>query len=227
MSNKRVLEVACFRPESAFVAEQAGADRVELCDDQTVGGVTPARDGLARVRHLLTIDLFVMIRPRGVDFVYNEEEFEQMKKDVEYCKSIGCEGVVFGILLPETNCVDSLRCKELVELARPMQCTFHRAIDDTPDLTEAVETLIACGFSRILTSGGKSNALEGLAALKHMADVAAGRIDIMPGGGVRASNIAAIMEQTTVKEYHSSALDTQTQLPDEQEIRTMKRLLAK
>jgi copper homeostasis protein len=128
MSGKRILEIACFRPESAFIAEQAGADRVELCDDQAAGGVTPAREGLDRVRHLLTIDLFVMIRPRGGDFVYTEDEFAQMKRDVAYCKSIGCEGVVFGILMPRTNCVDRTRCAELVSLAYPMQCTFHRAI---------------------------------------------------------------------------------------------------
>lgn len=225
MLNKRLLEIVAFRPESALIAEQAGADRIELCDDHAASGITPSKASLDFVRHRLTIDLFVMVRPRGGDFVYTDEEFEQMKRDIEYCKQIGCEGVVFGILMPGSNLVDETRCSALVDLAGPMGVTFHRAIDKTPDALQAVDSIARCGFHRILTSGGADNPLLGATRLNDMIRLAGKRLSIMPGGGVRADNIKQIKEITGAMEFHSSALNLETMLPELDEIRTMKSIL--
>ena len=221
---KFVLEIACFNPEDAITAQKAGADRIELCEDYSVGGITPNENAITYVRKNLQIDLFVMIRPRAGNFIYTDQEFEEMKEQIPLCKKLKCDGVVFGIL-DEKNKVNKRRCSELVELAKPMQCTFHRAFDETENLEQSLEDIIACGFTRVLTSGGKGSAVDNLNTLKKLIAIAGNKITIMPGGGVRSSNISEILDETNAKEIHSAAIDKNTLKIGAKEIMRMKEKL--
>ncbi|HBV14890.1 copper homeostasis protein CutC [Chryseobacterium carnipullorum] len=199
------IEIACFNPESAIIAFENGADRIELCDGLSEGGTTPDFETLKDLRSKINIPIFVMIRPRGGDFTYSDAEFEQMKTDLIYLKSLGIDGFVFGILdgNDEVNLVQN---KTLVELANPLPCTFHRAFDRAKDLENALEKVIGCGFKTILTSGQKPNVSEGKENLKKLVELSAGRIGILVGGGLRSSNIKEIREFTNADYFHSSAI---------------------
>mgnify|MGYP003560241314 FL=1 len=155
------LEIACFNLESALIAQENEADRVELCAEMEVGGTTPDFEITKQVRELLTIDLNVMIRPRGGNFVYSEAEFQQMKNKILQFKEIGVNGFVFGIL-NENNSIHTAQNTELVNLAKPFPCTFHRAFDEVTDAFQSLKDIIACGFQTILTSGQKPNVVEGV-----------------------------------------------------------------
>ena len=205
---KNLLEIACFNIASAIIAQDAGAHRIELCDNYSVGGITPTQENIKQVIAQVTIPVFVMIRPREGDFIYNVEEFEIMKQEINWCKQNNVSGVVFGILTAEKK-VDEKRCEILVQLAQPMSCTFHRAFDEIENSFEAIEAIIRCGFHRILTSGKKTTALEGATTIFQLKQNANNRIIILPGGGIRPNNIAAIKEQTGAIEFHSAALDYQ------------------
>src|SRR6478672_10939373 len=159
-----LLEIACFNIESCLLAQQAGADRIEFCADYSVGGITPTHTDILKAKRLLQIPLHVIIRPRGGNFVYTNEEIETIKNDILFCKENRINGVVFGVLTSE-NKIDRLLNEKLVELAGPMSTTFHRAIDECTDIEEAVSDLIDLGFTRVLTSGGKQNALAGINSL--------------------------------------------------------------
>lgn len=198
------LEVIAFTIESCLIIERAGAHRIELCDNPADGGTTPSYGFLKQARENVNIDLYPMIRPRGGDFLYNDDEFEIMKKDVKLCKEIGCEGVVFG-LLNNDGTIDKQRTSRLIELAYPMGVTFHRAFDRVRDGFEAMETLIDIGCERILTSGLKPNVTEGAEFLAQLVKAADERIIIMPGSGVRSSNISQLAQQTGAVEFHTSA----------------------
>lgn len=198
------FEIACFDFESALKAQSAGANRIELCENQAEGGVTPSYELIVLARKEIQIDINVIIRPRGGDFFYADSEFEKMKKDILFCKSIGINGVVLGIL-NEDKTVDKIRNSELVKLAAPMTTTFHRAFDETPDAMRAMEYLIECGFTRILTSGQKPTAIEGAVLISELVKLAGERIIIMPGGGVRRENINELIKITKAIEYHSSS----------------------
>lgn len=198
------LEIIGFTIESCVVAQKAGANRIELCDGPGEGGTTPSYGFIKTAREKLSIDLFVMIRPRGGDFLYSEDEFEMMKSDVLLCKQLGCDGIVTGILTPDGK-VDIKRNKELVELAAPLKATFHRAFDRVSYPSEALEDIIDIGFERILTSGGVPKAMDGAQNLAKLITQAAGRISIMPGSGVNASNILSLAKITKAIEFHSSA----------------------
>jgi copper homeostasis protein len=202
---KNHLEIACFNMESSIIAQHAGANRIEFCADMNVGGVTPKLADFILLKSKINIPVFVMIRPRGGDFVYSNVEFEQMKNDILHFKNAGADGFVFGILT-ENKEVDFIQNKELVELANPLPCTFHRAFDEIKDQMEALDTLIECGFKTILTSGNANNALEGLSSLKALASKANNKICIMPGGGVRATNIEMLKENINTNWFHSSAV---------------------
>lgn len=202
MKNK--LEIIGFNIESCLSAQEAGADRIELCASPGEGGTTPSYGLIKLARQHLHIDLYAMIRPRGGDFLYSDEDFEMMKMDVEFCKKSGCDGIVTGILTTGGK-VDKKRCKQLIDLAYPLEATFHRAFDRVKDPFEALEEIIDLGFERILTSGLKPKSVESTALLAELIKKADGRIIIMPGSGVIAENIISIAEATGAKEFHSSA----------------------
>lgn len=198
------LEVIAFTIESCSFIQQAGANRIELCDNPSEGGTTPSFGFLKKARELVSIDLYPMIRPRGGDFFYSADEFDAMKEDIKLCKQLGCEGVVFG-LLNTNGTVDEKRTAALVELAYPMQVTFHRAFDRTRDAFEAMETLIEIGCERILTSGLTPNVTAGADMLAQLIIAADDRIIIMPGSGVKSNLISALAKQTGAVEFHTSA----------------------
>jgi len=198
------LEVIGFNIESCINAQEAGAHRIELCASPGEGGTTPSHAFIKAAREKLSIDLYVMIRPRGGDFLYSNDEFEIMKTDISICKELNCDGVVFGILSKEGK-VNKKRCKELIELAFPLEVTFHRAFDRVVNPYEAIEDIIDLGFERILTSGLKPNAMEGKEILAALVKQSAERIIIMPGSGINADNMITIAESTGAREFHSSA----------------------
>ena len=201
---KFLLETIAFNIESCKLAQAAGAHRIELCDNPGEGGTTPSYGFIKAARQILKIDLFPIIRPRGGDFFYSDEEFEIMKTDIQVCKEFSCDGIVFGILNDDAT-IDKIRCKILVQLAYPMSVTFHRAFDRVTDPSQALEDVIECGFERILTSGFYPTAMEGADNLKKLIQVADERIVIMPGSGIRSFNIKQLMESTNAIEFHTSA----------------------
>ena len=198
------MEIIGFNLQSCLNAQTGGADRIELCDSPPEGGTTPSFGFIKAAREQLSIDLFVMIRPRGGDFLYSKEEFEIMKNDVLICKQLGCEGIVTGILTKEGK-IDVDRNKELVDLASPLKATFHRAFDRVSDPVAALEALIEIGFERVLTSGCVPKAMEGAQLLASLVKQSAGRIIIMPGSGVNAENLTSLAHITGATEFHSSA----------------------
>ncbi len=198
---KYKLEICVDSIDSALNAQMAGADRVELCDNLIEGGTTPSFGMIATVRHKLSIDVNVIIRPRGGDFLYSDDEFNVMKKDIEICRDTGIDGVVTGILKKDGT-VDTERTGELVRLAGPMKVTFHRAFDMCPDPVKGLEDIIKTGSYRILTSGHKNSAAEGLELIAQLVKLAGNRIIIMPGGGLNANNIEDIIFKSKSKEFH-------------------------
>ncbi|WP_185286690.1 copper homeostasis protein CutC [Chryseobacterium indologenes] len=199
------IEIACFNPESAIIAFENGADRIELCDGLSEGGTTPGFDTTKELRQKINIPIFVMIRPRGGDFTYSDEEFEQMKEELMRLKSLKVDGFVFGIL-NENDEVNIEQNKTLVEMAKPLPCTFHRAFDRASGLENTLENVIECGFKTILTSGQKPNVSDGKENLKKLVELSDGRIEILVGGGLRSSNIEEIREVTKAGYFHSSAI---------------------
>lgn len=198
------LEVIGFNIESCIIAQSAGADRIELCDNPADGGTTPSYGFIKAARDLLLIELYPIIRPRGGDFLYSDAEFEIMQSDVMICKQLGCDGVVFG-MLKEDGTVDKKRCSALVSLAYPMGVTFHRAFDRTADAFKAMEDIIEIGCERILTSGQKPNAFDGSELIAKLIQRSGERITIMPGSGLRSENINDVAKKTGATEFHTSA----------------------
>jgi len=201
---KYVLEVIAFTIESVLIAQQSGAHRIELCDNPGEGGTTASYGMIKTAREKTDLQLFPIIRPRGGDFLYSEEEFQVMKRDVQLCKELGCDGVVIGLLNAD-GAVDKKRTAVLAETAYPLGVTFHRAFDRVANPFEALEDVIACGCERILTSGLKPAAPEGMELLADLVRQSNDRIIIMPGSGIRSTNIKEIAEKTGAKEFHSSA----------------------
>jgi copper homeostasis protein len=198
------LEICAFNLASAIVAQAAGADRIELCASPGEGGVTQSPGVIRTARETLRIAIYPIIRPRGGDFLYSDEEFRIMLRDIEYCKQVGCNGVVIGMLNADGT-VDQGRCARLVEAAYPLGVTFHRAFDWAANPFEAMETIIQMGCERILTSGQKPTAMEGVELIDQLVREADERIVIMPGSGVRAANIVELAEKTGAAEFHTSA----------------------
>ena len=202
MNWKCLLEISVEALESALAAERGGADRIELCRNLSVGGVTPDADLLRAVRAQVRIPIFSMVRPRAGDFVYSSAEFTEMKRSVVRAKESGMDGVVLGVLTKEHR-VDVERTRELTELARPLPVTYHRAFDEIADLDQALEDIIQSGAKRILTSGGAKSALEGAATLAKLIEAAGERIAIVPGAGISSVNIAEVARRTRAREFHS------------------------
>jgi copper homeostasis protein len=201
MKNPRlIIEVCVDAVESAMAAERGGADRVELCDNLIEGGTTPSAGAIEIARQQLGIKLHVIIRPRGGDFCYSEVEFAIMQRDIALAKRLGADGVVIGILTSDGD-VDVERTRALIELARPMSVTFHRAFDMTRDPEQALEELIALGVDRILTSGQEPSVIEGLDLIAELVRRAGDRVIIMPGGGTER-NIRKVVAQAGVREVH-------------------------
>jgi len=234
------LEICCFNLQSALIAQHGGAHRVELCADAGVGGTTQSFGIIKTAREKLQIQLYPIIRPRGGDFLFSNEEFEIMMTDVAFCKQIGCDGVVIG-MLNEDGTIDKKRCAKLVQLAYPLGVTFHRAFDWSVNPQQALEDIIDIGCERILTSGQQPTAIEGAELIAQLIQQANNRIIIMPGSGVRAANIIELAKKTSAQEFHTSARthslsnmqyinpsmkdDMSLIIPDENEIKNMIELL--
>ncbi len=198
-----LLEVCVDSVASAMASEKGGAQRVELCSVLAAGGVTPSAGLIAMVRKRLAIPLHVLIRPRAGNFCYLPDEFEVMKRDITLAKQLGANGAVFGILDVERR-VDVARTRALVEWARPLSVTFHRAFDAAADLAAALEEVGGAGADRVLTSGGAQTAEEGVAMIGSLVAAAAGRMSIMACGSIRAGNVATIVGRTGVREVHAN-----------------------
>lgn len=195
------LEICVDSLESAIIAQTAGADRVELCNNLIEGGTTPGYGTIVSVRNNLTIGLNVIIRPRGSDFLYTDPEFDIMRRDIEACGEAGVDGIVLGILRNDGN-IDIERTSRLIEFARPMEVTFHRAFDMCLDPPKGLEDIILTGAERVLTSGQMNSAYEGAEIIRNLVRQADNRIIIMAGGGINESNIASIARTTGASEFH-------------------------
>jgi copper homeostasis protein len=198
------LEIIGFNIDSCIKAQQAGANRIELCDNPAEGGTTPSYGFINAARKKLSIELYIMIRPRGGDFLYSDEEFDIMKADITLCKQAGCDGIVTGILNADGT-IDKKRNSALVDYAYPLGLTFHRAFDRAKDPFQSLEDIIEIGCERILTSGQQKKATEGIPLIKNLVQRSGERIIIMPGSGVNTENIIHIAETTGATEFHSSA----------------------
>jgi copper homeostasis protein len=202
LSRKCLLEISVETLEAALAAERGGADRIELCGNLSVGGVTPDAELLRAVRAQVRIPIFSMVRPRAGNFVYSCAELTEMKQAICAAKESGMDGVVVGVLTKD-NRVDVERMRELVEFAKPLPVTYHRAFDEAADLHQALEDVIQTGAKRILTSGGAKSALEGAAVLAELTEAARERVVIVPGAGISAANILEVAQPTKAREFHS------------------------
>ncbi|HTP70268.1 MAG TPA: copper homeostasis protein CutC [Dongiaceae bacterium] len=229
MLAERLLEITVESLDTALAAERGGADRLELCAELVSGGVTPPVATIRKIHEEVEIPVFAIIRPRAGNFVYTDAEFAVMLRSIATVRDLALDGVALGIL-QEDGTVDIERTRELVEAARPLDVTFHRAFDHTPDLLRALEHVLETGATRILTSGGAAGAPEGAGVLRKLVGAAAQRITIVPGAGLHSGNIAKIAAETQAREFHSGL---GTVLPYgsnnlarfESEIHTMKRCL--
>ena len=204
MSGSVILEICVDTPQSALAAARGGAHRIELCSSLFDGGTTPSAGMIATVRNLVAIDLYVMIRTRGGDFCYTDDEFAAMKRDIAIAKQLRADGIALGILELNGD-VDTARCRELVEFARPLKVTFHRAFDMSRDLGRSLEDIIALGFDRVLTSGGEQKVQDAIPVVRRLRERASDRIALMIGSGIRSGNVPELVAQTGVREIHSSA----------------------
>jgi copper homeostasis protein len=196
-----IVEACVDSVESAVAAEKGGAARVELCCALLEGGLTPSAGAIALARKSIGIGLHVIVRPRGGDFLYTEAEHEVMLRDVDTAKALGADGVVIGVLTAAGE-VDRARTRELLERARPMSVTFHRAFDMTRDPFAALDALAALGVDRVLTSGQEESAMEGLDLLRDLVSRAQDRIIVMVCGNLTERNIARVAQETKAKEIH-------------------------
>jgi copper homeostasis protein len=197
------FEVCVQTLEAALAAKSGGADRIELCDRLPVGGVSPRFDLVAALTEEVGLPIHVLIRPRDGDFDFSAPEFEEMRRQIVSAKEAGAAGVAIGVLLPDGR-IDIERSRELVELARPMKSTFHRAFDQTPDLKEALEDVIATGVDCLLTSGGEQDVLAGAESIARLRMQAGKRLDVMAGGGLRLDNLGEVVRRTGVSFLHGS-----------------------
>ena len=208
-----VIEIAANSLLSALNAQEGGASRIELCSDLELGGITPSAGLIRKVRSALDIPVFVLIRPRSGDFIYSEFEFETMLADIEFCKMEGIDGIVTGFL--DVNaCIDKERLQLVQKAAGEMAVSFHRAFDLTGSASDSLKILKECGIKRVLTSGQKSNAIEGRFMIRQLIEEAKNEIIIMPGSGVNENNIIPLSEFTGAREFHtSSRIRIKSQMP--------------
>ena len=198
------LEICAFNLQSCLIAEKAGAARAELCDNPLEGGTTPSYGTIKATREKISIQLYPIIRPRSGNYLYDEYEFDIIKYDIRVCRELGCDGISVGIQTIDGK-IDTERLKKIVEWAGPMGVTCNRVFDNTPDPFSALEDIIDCGCERVLTSGQKSAAPNATELLAKLVQQAGDRIIIMPGAGVKSSNIKKLIEATGAREFHASA----------------------
>ena len=198
---KRLLEICIDSVESGTIAERAGADRVELCDNLYEGGTTPSLGTIRNARRILNLGLNIIIRPRGGDFLYSKSEFNIMKEDIKIACEEGADGIVLGVLSAD-GFVDIDRNIELINCASSVPVTFHRAFDMTFDPLKSLEDVITCGAKKILTSGHSNLAIDNTSLIKEMIQKAGKRIIIMPGSGINENNVAGIINETNATEIH-------------------------
>lgn len=215
------LEIATFDLKSALIAAEAGASRIEFCDDASTGGVTPSIDDFRELKSKVKVPVFVMIRPRAGSYQYNEEEIEQMLIEIDAFNLYGADGFVFGAV-NEHGHPDFNVCQQLVQAAGKRPCTFHRAFDEVPDWKFAIDVIERVGFKRILTSGKPGAAPDHAMLLAEMMAYAERRIQIMPGGGVRSNNAGLLLKTHEYPELHSSGITAKSSpLPDPEEIKAL------
>jgi len=198
-----IIEIATTDYHTTECAVEGGADRIELCANLEEGGVTPSHGHIIKCREKFDVPIYVMIRPRGGDFLYSKDEFGIMAHDIQLCREIGINGIVAGLLNIDGT-IDAVRMGDIVNQAYPMGVTFHRAFDRCLDPFEAMEEIIELGCERILTSGQKKTAMEGIEMIAELNKKAGNRIIIMPGSGVRKENIKMLAEKTGCTEFHTS-----------------------
>ena len=203
-TKKAVLEVCAFHIDSCLIAEQAGAVRVELCDNPIEGGTTPSYGTIKQVREKISIRLYPILRPRSGNYFYSDAEFAILKDDIQMCKQLGCDGISVGIQTIDAE-IDTERLKRIVDWAGPMGVTCNRVFDCAPDPFKALEEIISCGCERILTSGQKTAAPDAAALLAKLVAQAGDRISIMPGAGIKSSNVAQLQAACGATEFHASA----------------------
>jgi copper homeostasis protein len=202
MRHKYLLEISVESVEAAIAAERGGADRIEFCSNAWVGGTTPSPELMRAVRERVRIPILVMNRPRGGNFVYSGAELEIMRRDVETAKNLGMDGIVLGLLNADGQ-VEIERTKDLIERARPLPVTYHRAFDECLNLGASLEDVIKAGAPRLLTSGGKQTAPEALGLLGELVKAGGERLIVMPGSGLHAGNIREAVKKTEAREYHA------------------------
>lgn len=202
MNSHYLLEISVETLDAALAAERGGAHRIELCENLDVGGVTPHPDLMSAARSRVKLPIYPMIRPRGGDFVYSAAEFSTMLHDIGAAKKSGMDGVVLGILRSDRT-VDRARTHELVQAAKPLPVTFHRAFDEAASVFSALEDVIATGATRLLTSGGEPSAAQGAPILAELVHLAGDRLTILPGGGINPGNLERIVQSTGAREFHS------------------------
>ena len=202
MKRRYILEISVETVEAAMAAEHGGADRIEFCSNAREGGTTPSPELLRAVRESVRVPIFSMNRPRAGNFYYSAAEYEFMERDIGVAQQCGMDGIVLG-LLDETGFVDVDRTSHLIELARHLPVTFHRAFDECVDLRKSLEDVITTGATRLLTSGGKNTAPEALGVLSELVEMADDRIIVLPGSGIHGGNITDLVRQTRASEYHA------------------------
>jgi copper homeostasis protein len=219
-----LLEVACFNPKSAIIAAEAGAGRIEFCTNYAVGGTTPTLEDFVEIRKKIKVSIFVMIHPKSGEYTYTPKIFDLMKNSIASFKKAGADGFVFASMYTPQG-INIIQNKELVELAGPLPCTFHRAFDIMNDKEEAIQNIIKCGFTRILTSGKPGKAVDNFDLIKKLQEKYKEQVNIMPGGGIRSTNIQAFIEAGIFPEVHSAGI-LSGEMADKKEIQQMVEMLA-
>jgi copper homeostasis protein len=202
--SKILLEIVALSSQDCVASEKGGADRIELCAGIEIGGVTPPFDVLIEAKQRVNVPVMALVRPRGGDFCYSDEEFAQMLRDAKLLLQQGVAGIVFGILRPDAK-VDTERCREMLAIVGGKQAVFHRAFDVVANPLQALDQLIDMGFSRVLTSGQQKTALEGANLIRELIARSRGRIEILPGGGVRRHNVRPLVKMTNCRQVHRTA----------------------
>lgn len=221
-----ILEISVYNLQDAIDAEKAGADRLEICDNYSMGGITANFEVLQKIAEKINIPVFPIIRPRAGNFVYTNNEFEQMCDDVLRCKQLGFKGIVTGIL-KEDNTIDIERTKQIIEIAHPLAVTFHKAFDVVENSTQAIQQLINIGCKRVLTSGKQRTAIEGKPLLQALHQEFSNEITIVVAGSIRSNNLSKLLSNTYFTEIHSAALQNSNDeiLFDADEIKKMKQIM--